>query len=180
MPSNSRPKANTARPMARAFCPAQAKQSSSPASSTRPRTSSSRKASSCAVMVVPMLQPKITGTACRRVSRPTLTKPSTITVTAELLCSTAVTTAPASTPRTGLPVTAASRLFRRLPAAVSRLWLSASMPYKNSAKPPKSVKILVRFCSTAAVPPAETFLILFMQLPGGSGFLPFSPFCELF
>ena len=104
----------------------------------------------------------------------------TITVTAELLCSTAVTAAPASTPRTGLPVTAASRLFRRLPAAVSRLWLSASMPYKNSAKPPKSVKILVRFCSTAAAPPAETFLILFMQLPGGSGFLPFSPFVNFF
>ena len=127
-----------------------------------------------------MLQPKITGTACRRVSRPALTKPSTITVTAELLCSTAVTAAPASTPRTGLPANTISSRFIRCPAAVSRLRLSASMPYKNNASPPKSAKIPFSPCSNAAAPPAETFLILFMQLPGGSGFLPPSPFCELF
>ena len=51
-----------------------------------------------AVTVVPMLAPIIIWMACRRVISPELTKPTTITVVAEELCITAVTTRPVSNP----------------------------------------------------------------------------------
>ena len=68
-----------------------------------------------------------------------------ITVTAELLCSTAVTASPVSTPRTGPPVSAARRVRIRSPAAASSPRLSSSIPYRNSASPPNKVRMLFRF-----------------------------------
>ena len=72
---------------------------------------------SCAVIVVPMLAPKITEIACGRLISPALTKPITITVVAELLCNTAVTSAPASAPIIGFLVRNPRIFFIRSPAA---------------------------------------------------------------
>ena len=59
------------------------------------------KAISCAVIVVPMLAPKITEIACGSPISPALTKPITITVVALEDCRTAVTSAPARAPIKG-------------------------------------------------------------------------------
>ena len=68
----------------------------------------------CAVMVVPMLAPRMMEMACGRPMRPALTKPMAMTVVALELCSTAVATAPASTPITGFLVSSEST--RRMPS----------------------------------------------------------------
>ena len=145
MPSNSSPKPVSAWAAALPFLLRQKKPSITPANSTAQRASSSRKASSCAVTVVPMLAPNSTGTARRRGISPALTSPISITVTAELLCSTAVTASPVSTLRTGPPVSAARRVRIRSPAAASSPRLSSSIPYRNSASPPNKVRMLFRF-----------------------------------
>ncbi len=72
---------------------------------------------SCAVIVVPILAPKITEMACGRVIRPALTNPMVMTVVAEELCRTAVTRAPEMTPMTGLMVRTRRIFFILSPAA---------------------------------------------------------------
>ena len=151
MPSNSRPNANSACPAA---CrrPRPANQSSSPATSSRYRASSSRKASNCAVTVVPMLAPNTTGTARCRVSSPAPTRPSTSTVTAELLCTTAVTAAPVSTPASGWAVSRARACRRVSPAACCKASVRVSILYKKSAAPPNNCRIIHKRCSMPDAP----------------------------
>ena len=72
--------------------------------------------SSHAVTVVPILAPMITPIACLSVISPEFTKPTTITVVADELCITAVTTRPVRKPVIVLPVILPSVVRRRLPA----------------------------------------------------------------
>ncbi len=68
------------------------------------------------VMVVPMLAPITTPTACWRFIRALFTNPTVITVVALELCTSAVTRAPAATPMKRLVVRAFSMVFILLPA----------------------------------------------------------------
>ena len=70
-----------------------------------------------------------------------------MTVTAELLCSTAVTAAPVSSPAAGFAVHRASRLRRRLPAPCCTARHRLSVPYKNSANPPNACNNTCNPCS---------------------------------
>ena len=69
-----------------------------------------------AVMVVPMFAPIITPTAWLNVRIPAFTKPTTMTVVAELLWMMAVITAPRRTPKSLLSVICPSIRFMRPPA----------------------------------------------------------------
>ena len=89
-----------------------------------------------AVIVVPMLAPMITWIAWRRVIRPELTKPTTITVEAEELWMTAVTPMPVNRPATLPVVSLASRVRRLLPARRSRDSPMSCMPKRNKQSPP--------------------------------------------
>ena len=100
------------------------------------------KAMSCPVMVVPILAPIMIHTAWVRVIMPELTKPTTMTVVAEEDWMTAVITAPTSTPRTRFAVSFSRMLFMRLPAAASKPELIICIPCRNSASPPRRLKIL--------------------------------------
>ena len=69
------------------------------------------------VTVVPMLAPMITLMACVRFIKPAFTKPTTITVVAEELCTMAVTNAPRAIPINLFCVSASKILFILEPAA---------------------------------------------------------------
>ena len=146
-PSNSSPKPNTVSPTQRPRQPLQARQSSTPPNSSRYRQFSTRNASSCAVTVVPIFAPNTTGTACRSCNSPAARKAMTMTVTAELLCSTAVTAAPVSSPAAGFAVHRASKLRSRLPAPCCTARHRLSVPYKNSANPPNACNNTCNPCS---------------------------------
>ena len=92
----------------------------------------------CAVMVVPMLAPKIMEIACGSVISPALTNPIAITVVALLLCKTAVTSAPASTPMTGFFVSIPRIAFIFSPAAFCRHSLIIFIPKMKMASPPNN------------------------------------------
>ena len=160
-PSNSSPKPNTASPTQRPRQPLQARQSSTPPNSSRYRQLSTRNASSCAVTVVPIFAPNTTGTACRSCNSPAARKAITMTVTAELLCSTAVTAAPVSSPAAGFAVHRASRLRRRLPAPCCTARHRLSVPYKNSANPPNTCNNTWNPCSICTLRFCLSFI--FMQ-----------------
>ena len=138
MPSNSSPKPNTASPSCRVGSRRASDQTSTPTNSRGNTQSSSRKATSCAVMVVPTLAPNTTATACGSPISPALTKPMTITVVAELLCKMLETASPASAPVSGVRVTRRRKPRSRSPAACCKARLMVVMPYKNSASPPAS------------------------------------------
>ena len=74
------------------------------------------KATIWAVIVVPMLAPKITATAAVKVMRPAFTKPTSITVVTLLLWMMAVKPAPTAAPAQRLLVRV-SRVFCSLPPA---------------------------------------------------------------
>ena len=74
--------------------------------------------------------------ACRRVISPELTKPTTITVVAEELCITAVTTRPVSNPANLLLVIFSSRVRRLPPARRSKACPITLMPNRNRLRPP--------------------------------------------
>ena len=78
----------------------------------------------------------MTEIACGSVISPALTKPIAMTVVAELLCRTAVTSAPASAPIIGFFVKKLRIFFMRSPAVFCRASLIVFMPYRKSAKPP--------------------------------------------
>ena len=85
----------------------------------------------------------------------------TMTVTAELLCSTAVTAAPVSSPATGFAVHRASRLRSRLPAPCCTALHRLSVPYKNSANPPNTCNNTWNPCSIRTLRFCLSFI--FMQ-----------------
>ena len=97
------------------------------------------------VMVVPTFAPMMIHTACRRVIMPELTKPTTMTVVAEEDWITAVMPAPTATPSRRLLVNRSKIRFMRLPAAASSPELIICIPYKNSARPPRSPRISATF-----------------------------------
>ena len=81
-----------------------------------------------AVTVVPMLAPMMTPMAWASVSRPALTKLTTITVVAEEDCITEVMPSPVSTPLRGFDVMAERKLRMRSPAAFCRPELIRFIP----------------------------------------------------
>ena len=81
-----------------------------------------------AVSVVPILAPMMTPMACVSVSKPALTKLTTITVVAEEDCITEVMPRPVSTPLKGLEVMAERKLRMRSPAAFCRPELIRFIP----------------------------------------------------
>ena len=109
------------------------------------------RATSCPVIVVPMLAPIIIHTACLRVISPELTKPTTITVVADDDWMTAVMTAPTSTPRIRLEVSFSRIPFSRSPATASRLLLIICIPHRKRPSPPSSIKTYSGFICN--VPP---------------------------
>ena len=96
-------------------------------------------ATSCPVIVVPILAPMIIHTACLRVISPELTKPTTMTVVADEDWITAVMTAPTSTPSIRLEVSFSRIPFNRSPATASRLLLIICIPHRKSPSPPSSI-----------------------------------------
>ena len=88
------------------------------------------------VTVVPMLAPMMMPVACRRLIIPAFTKPTTITVVAELLWMIAVTPAPTSTPSKRFEVRISSTRCKRLPANFCRPSAIDSIPYRNIPSPP--------------------------------------------
>ena len=90
-----------------------------------------------------MFAPKMTEIACGSVMRSAETKPITMTVVAELLCRTDVTSMPAIAPITGFLVRNARTFFIFSPAARCSASLIEFMPNKNIARPPASPNIVV-------------------------------------
>ena len=78
--------------------------------------------------LVPMFAPMMMGIACGSLMRPALTNPMVMTVVALELWSTAVATAPASTPSTGFFVMAPKMERIRSPAASCRFELIIFIP----------------------------------------------------
>ena len=98
--------------------------------------------SSHAVTVVPTFAPMITLMACRRVIRPELTKPTTMTVVADELWMMAVTPRPVKKPIAALSVILPIRLRRLLPARRSSACPIRFIPNRNRHSPPMSVSTL--------------------------------------
>ena len=104
-----------------------------------------------AVIVVPILAPMITPTACTSVIRPAFTKPTTITVVAELLCIIAVTPAPTRIPISRFRVRNSSRCFILSPADFCRPSAMTFIPYKNIPRPPAK-RNSISICSMIFLP----------------------------
>ena len=95
-----------------------------------------------AVTVVPMLAPIITPIDCLSVIIPEFTKPTTITVVADELCITEVTTSPVRKPVILLFVSLASIFLRLPPALRSSASPITLIPKRNRHKPPIRVNAL--------------------------------------
>ena len=109
-----------------------------PTSTNAGAMSVSLKAISWAVMVEPMLEPKMTPAAWYRSMSPALTKPTTITVVADEDCTSMVKSMPISSPMMRLRVSTSSRWRRLLPAARSSSSPISFMPNRNRPRPPPS------------------------------------------
>ena len=110
--------------------------------SSRPRTpppSRPPRLSSQGVTVVPTLVPMMTPTAWRRVSIPEFTKPTTITMAADELCTAAVTARPVKNPAQRLRVIRRSRPSSRPPARRCSASAMICMPNRNRHSPPRAV-----------------------------------------
>jgi len=81
----------------------------------------------------------MTQTACERVSRPALTKPTVATVTALDDCTVAVRHVPVTRPRRGELVHAASTLRSVAPAATFKPSVISHIPSRNRPMPPSRV-----------------------------------------
>ena len=92
-----------------------------------------------AVIVVPILEPIITPIACDNFIIPELTKPTSITVTADEDCIAAVTPAPNTKLFRGLEVIFFKILSNRPPAIFSKPEDIIVIPYRKNASPPHSV-----------------------------------------
>ena len=103
-----------------------------------PSPSTLARVSTQPVAVVPMLAPMTMPTALASCMMPALTKPTTMTVVAEEDWITAVTSAPSSTPLTGLEVSLPSTVSSLLPATFFSPSPSRVMPNRKKASPPSS------------------------------------------
>jgi len=115
-----------------------------------------RRATICAVTVVPILAPNTTPTACLKLISPAFTMPTSSTVVTLLLCMMPVINAPVRTPFIGLSVILSRILLALSPAALWRPPLIRTMPYRNSARPPAILKAI---CASSIGHPA-------LSLPG--------------
>ena len=106
-----------------------------------------------AVTVVPTFAPIITLIACFKVITPELTKPTTMTVAAEELWITAVTTRPVRKPAVLFWVSLARSSFRLPSARRSNASLITLMPNRNRLKPPASVKMSNKFIAVEYLAP---------------------------
>ena len=89
-----------------------------------------------AVRVVPMLEPNTTWTVWAKDMMPELTRPTSITVTAEELCTAMVMTAPRDRLKRGLAVILRSISSSLPPAIFSRLEDMTFIPYRKKVRPP--------------------------------------------
>ena len=93
-----------------------------------------------AVIVVPTFAPIMIPMDSVRFNRPALTKLTTITVVAELLCMMAVISIPVITPLIRFEVIA-ERMWRiRVPATFCRASLMSFIPYRKTPKEPMSCR----------------------------------------
>ena len=99
-------------------------------------------ARSCAVIVVPILAPRITEMPCFKVISPALTNPITMTVVALLLCITAVAMVPARTPIPGFTVRIPRIFFIFSPAAFCSDSLIMFIPKIKIASPPSRPNVI--------------------------------------
>ena len=99
----------------------------------------------CAVIVVPILEPITTQIHLFNVIKLAFMKPINITVTAEELCTAAVTPIPTRTPLNFVFVSFSKIVFKRSPAASSKESLKTCIPYKKSASPPNKSSQFVIF-----------------------------------
>lgn len=97
----------------------------------------------CAVTVEPMLAPMITVVACERDISPALTKPTTMTVVTEELCTIAVETAPIPTPASLLFAVLPNIFFRLPDASFSMLSLNKRKPIRKTPSPANKLMIAV-------------------------------------
>ena len=134
--------------------PTKAMKANTVAEEKPPSPSTPARVSTQPVAVVPMLAPMTMPTALLSCMMPELTKPTTITVVAEEDWITAVTSAPSSTPLTGLEVSLPRMVSSLLPATFLRPSPSRVMPNRKKASPP-SREIM------SAIP-------MYMFLPAGS------------
>ena len=88
--------------------------------------------------MVPTLVPMMTPTDWRRVSIPEFTKPTTITMAADELCTAAVTARPVKNPAQRLRVIRRSCPPSRPPARRWRASAMMLMPNKNRHSPPRA------------------------------------------
>ena len=96
------------------------------------------------VMVVPMLAPMIMPTTCSRRIMPEFTKPTTITVVAELDCTTAVTPAPSAIAAKRLLVARSSVLSSIPPECCSKPPLMSCIPNRENESPATNVNTCVQ------------------------------------
>ena len=96
------------------------------------------------VMVVPMLAPMIMPTTCSRRIMPEFTKPTTITVVAELDCTTAVTPAPSAIAAKRLLVARSSVLSSIPPESCSKPPLMSCIPNRENESPATNVNTCVQ------------------------------------
>ncbi|MPN08667.1 hypothetical protein SDC9_155952 [bioreactor metagenome] len=98
-----------------------------------------------AVTVVPILAPIMTPTDCDSFMMPEFTKPTTITVVAEELCITAVTSIPINTPLIGDEVSFSRIFSRRPPSVFSSAVPIICIPKRKNASPQIRLNTLKRF-----------------------------------
>ena len=113
------------------------------------RTSPALKAMSCPVRVVPISWPSMTPMACSSDSRLALMRPSMVTMSRLLLCSSAVAIAPKAAPLRGRFVALSSHTCSRVPASCSIPWLRSLTPKRNSASPPATNRIVITATCTS-------------------------------
>ena len=91
-----------------------------------------------------MFAPMIIDVACARVMTPALTKPTTMTVVADELWMTIVTPVPTAIPANLLLLILLNTDLSLLPATDSRFSLMILSAIRNTPRPPKSVKIVLK------------------------------------
>ena len=117
----------------------------------------------CAVTVVPIFAPIITGIACTSFMIPAFTKPTSMIVVAPELWITAVTPVPRRNPFSLLLVRRSSVRSRLPPAICCSDELKRFIPYKNRPMPPISDKIICIFILSSCNPVMSYLLIFYMD-----------------
>jgi hypothetical protein len=93
------------------------------------------------VAVVPIFDPNVIAIVCESFIIPEFTNPTSITDTAEELCTAIVIPIPSKNPLIGLEVSCSSNFSNFPPEIFSKPADITIIPYKKKANPPHNVKI---------------------------------------